>query len=60
MRVRGGYEVDMEWKDGALTKAVLRGISNGPGKLEIRYGKGTSTFTLAEGKSRTLQPANFR
>lgn len=59
MRVRGGYELDLEWKDGKLTKAVLRGISNKPGKVEVRYGKDTSTFTLARGESRVLRAGDF-
>jgi alpha-L-fucosidase 2 len=59
MRVRGGYEVDMEWKDGALTQAVVRGISNGPAQCVVRYGKGTSTFTLAKGESRVLRAGDF-
>ena len=58
-RVRGGYELDLEWKDGKLTKAVLRGISNKPGKVEVRYGKDTSTFTLDRGESRVLRAGDF-
>jgi hypothetical protein len=26
MRVRGGYELDMDWKEGRLAKAILRDI----------------------------------
>ena len=59
LRVRGGYELDMEWKDGALTQAVLRGVANGPGQAEVRYGTGTTTFTLAQGESRVLRAADF-
>jgi len=59
IRVRGGFELDMEWKDGKLTKAVLRGISNKPGKVEVRYGKDTSTFTLARGEYRVLRAGDF-
>jgi alpha-L-fucosidase 2 len=60
LRVRGGYELDLEWKDGKLTRAVIKGVSNGPGKCVLRYGKGTSTVGLARGESRTLRPADFR
>jgi alpha-L-fucosidase 2 len=59
MRVRGGFEVDMEWKDSALTQATLRGIYNGAGKVEVRYAKGTSIFTLAKGESRMLRLSDF-
>ena len=60
MRVRGGYELDMEWKDGVLTRAVIRGVSNSPGKCAVRYGKGTKTFALARDKSRVLSAADFK
>jgi alpha-L-fucosidase 2 len=60
LRVRGGYELDLEWKDGKLSQAVLKGISNGPGKCAVRYGSGACTFSLAQGESRTLQAGDFR
>jgi hypothetical protein len=59
LRARGGYEVDMEWKDGALTQAVVRGISNKPGKVAVRYGKGPSKLTLDRGQSRVIRPDDF-
>lgn len=59
MRVRGGYEVDVEWKDGVLTRAVVRGVSNAPGKYVVRYGKGTTALALARGESRVLRAADF-
>jgi alpha-L-fucosidase 2 len=51
MRVRGGFAVDIEWKDGKLTQAVLYGISNKTGKVEVRYGDKTGKFKVAKGKS---------
>ena len=59
MRVRGGYELDLEWKEGKLTQAVVRGVSNSPGKCVVRYGKGTKTFALARDKSRALSAADL-
>ncbi len=59
MRVRGGYELDMEWKDGKLARAVVRGVSNGPGKCVVRYGGGTSSFALGRGESRVLRAGDF-
>ena len=60
MRVRGGYELDLEWNDGTLTRAVVRGVSNGPGKCVLRYGNRTNTITLDRGKSRVLRAADFK
>jgi alpha-L-fucosidase 2 len=36
LRARGGYEVDMEWKDGRLVRAVLKGVSNRPGECIVQ------------------------
>lgn len=49
LRARGGYEVDIEWKNGILTKAVLRGISNTAKEVSIRCGNRTQNLPLAKG-----------
>jgi len=59
MRVRGGYELDLQWKDGSLTQAVIRGVSNGPGKCVVRYGKHSCTFELRKGETRVLRAGDF-
>lgn len=41
-RARGGWKIDMTWKDGKLEKAVLRSTLAGP--VKIRYG--TKTINL--------------
>ncbi len=38
MRVRGGFEVDMEWREGKLTRAALRGVSNVDDACVVRCG----------------------
>jgi len=58
-RVRGGYELDLECKSGQLAKAAMRGISNKPGKVQVRPGEHTCTFALAKGESRVLRPSDF-
>ena len=43
LRVRGGFEVDMDWKDGRLTRAVVRSLAGGNCRLRSRvalHGKG--------------------
>lgn len=59
MRVRGGYELDVEWKDGKLTSATVRGISNGAGDCVVRYGDKTSTFDLRPGNEHVLKSGDF-
>jgi alpha-L-fucosidase 2 len=59
MRVRGGYELDIVWKDGKLTKVVMRAVSDSPEECVVRYGAATKTFKLKKGKSITLQARDF-
>ncbi len=54
MKVRGGYELDMVWKDGTLESATLRHLGNASGKAVVRYGAASKTLRLGTGKSATL------
>jgi alpha-L-fucosidase 2 len=49
LRARGGFEVDMSWRDGKLTEAVVRSINGGSTKL--RYGAATREAKLAKGET---------
>jgi len=60
MRVRGGYELDLEWEDGALARAVLRRVANRRGKCVVRYRNGTNTIALDKGDARLLRAADLR
>lgn len=55
LRARGGYEVDLSWKDAKLTTVTVRSTFAGPVKLHA--GDITKTITLAAGESRTLNGA---
>jgi len=59
VRVRGGCELDLRWKAGKLTRAVIRGVSNTGDECTVRYGKATKTFALARGASRVLTHRDF-
>lgn len=60
LRARGGYEVDMEWKDGSLQQVIVRGVSSDSRKMEIRYGNTTRTMVLPRGESCSLRAVDFQ
>ncbi len=49
---RGGYEVDMEWKDAKLVRATIRNGSSPTGECVVRYGEVTKKIVVPRGKAR--------
>jgi alpha-L-fucosidase 2 len=47
LRARGGFEVDIAWRDGVMTRAVLRSARGG--SCVVRVGDKTVNVTLAAG-----------
>jgi alpha-L-fucosidase 2 len=49
LRARGGFEVDITWKDGKLTEATIRSLKGG--STQLRCGSVTRQVKLARGKT---------
>ncbi len=47
LRARGGFEVNMEWKKGKLTRAEVHSLAGQPGK--VCYQKATAVLDLPRG-----------
>ncbi len=54
MRVRGGYEIDMRWKDGELSEAVVRNLANPKGDLRVHCQGKSVERQVVQGRSITL------
>ncbi|MHC4353932.1 MAG: glycosyl hydrolase family 95 catalytic domain-containing protein, partial [Planctomycetota bacterium] len=54
LRARGNCEVDIHWKDGRLTRAMVKSPTGGP--VRIRYGDERRTVNIARGQSYTFVP----
>jgi alpha-L-fucosidase 2 len=49
LRARGGFEVDVTWKEGRLVEATIRSLKGG--STQLRYGSVTRELKLAKGEA---------
>jgi len=56
LRARGGFEVDLEWQDGKLTRAAIRNITSPVENAVVRIGNETREITIARGAEADITP----
>ena len=54
LRARGGFDVDIAWKDGKLTEATIKSTAGEPCK--VRYGDKVIELRIPRGESKSLGP----
>ncbi len=52
LRARGGFEMNLAWREGRLTEATIRSV--GGTRTTVRYGAHAAEVTLAPGEARLL------
>ncbi len=57
MRIRGGFELDMQWEDGKLVAAKVRNVSNLDGKCRVLYKGATKEYKVEREQSLELTAA---
>ena len=56
LRARGGFEIDISWRDGALLGAQLRG----QGEARLRYRDKTHRVRVGAGRRHSLDASAFK
>ena len=57
LRARGGFVVDIEWKDGRLTQALIHSLTGQP--CHVRYGEKSMKVEITKGSKKTYQMEEF-
>jgi alpha-L-fucosidase 2 len=59
LRARGGFTVDLVWKDRRLTRAILRSTLTERARIQVRYGDVVRTVACAPRETVTLDGTSF-
>jgi alpha-L-fucosidase 2 len=59
MKLRGGYELDMTWKDGAPTRVLVRNSAGKDGNLRVVLQGKSMEFQIAAGQRIELSASSF-
>jgi alpha-L-fucosidase 2 len=57
LRARGGFEIDIAWENGKLTRAVIKSLAGQPCRLQYQ-GK-TVNLPLQKNEAKTITPGDF-
>ena len=49
LRARGGFEVDVTWREGKLLETIIRSLKGG--STQLRYGSVTREVKLSKGNT---------
>jgi alpha-L-fucosidase 2 len=60
MKLRGGFELDMAWHDGALTRAEIRNVANAQESLRVLYLGKNATLQIPRGQSVKVDASTFQ
>lgn len=55
LRARGGFEVDIAWNDGALTRATIRNVGSPSQQCTVRYRDRQATLTIPRGEEASFE-----
>ena len=53
LKARGGFTVDVAWKDGQVQSAAIRAAADGP--VQVRHGQRVTSLSIQAGETKTIR-----